>query len=113
MRNFENVAKLFKSKRLEHPKKYSQAELSALLGYKNGQFISNVERGLCSIPLKMLARVASILDIPWEEMRKSLLEDYAVTVDAHFKAGGTGPGNSTKDKNFGSSISSEVKVEFN
>ncbi len=53
MRCFKNIAKLIRTKRLQHPKAYSQSELSHLLGYKNGQFISNVERALCNIPLKV------------------------------------------------------------
>ena len=55
-------------KRINHPKGYSQSELSHLLGYKNGQFISNVERALCNIPLKMLGKVSEVL-----EDRKHLL----------------------------------------
>jgi transcriptional regulator with XRE-family HTH domain len=32
----------------------SQEELSQLMGYKNGQFISNIERGICGIPMHSL-----------------------------------------------------------
>ena len=53
MRCFKNIAELIKTKRLQHPKGYSQSELSHLLGYKNGQFISNVERALCNIPFSV------------------------------------------------------------
>lgn len=81
MRTFENVAKLIKSKRQGHPQRYSQSELSSMLGYKNGQFISNVERGLCNIPLKMLGKVCDILDISSQELKKVIMLDHDKTLD--------------------------------
>lgn len=81
MRSFDHIAKLVRSKRVSHPKGYSQSELSQLLGYKNGQFISNVERALCNIPLKMLSRVCDILDISHAEMKEAMLKDYQQTID--------------------------------
>lgn len=81
MRSFENIAKLIRSKRLNHPKGYSQSELSQLLGYKNGQFISNVERALCNIPLKMLRKVSEILDITPQELKNAILKDHEETLD--------------------------------
>jgi transcriptional regulator with XRE-family HTH domain len=83
MRSFEHIAKLIRTKRMNHPKGYSQSDLSHLLGYKNGQFISNVERGLCSIPLKMLGRVSEILDIPKSELKDAVLNDHASSLDFH------------------------------
>ena len=85
MRSFQNIAKLIKEKRLGHPKSYSQSELSHLLGYKNGQFISNVERALCNVPLKMLRRVTEILDISVEELKNAILEDHEMTLDNYLK----------------------------
>ena len=85
MRSFENIAKLIRHKRMSHPKAYSQSDLSKMLGYKNGQFISNVERSLCSIPLKMLAKVSIILDIPKEELKQTVLKDYENTVDYYLE----------------------------
>ena len=84
MRSFEAIAKLIKVRRLNHPAGYSQSDLSKELGYKNGQFISNVERGLCSIPLKMLRKVGEILDISEFDLKAALLEDYKVTLDNYF-----------------------------
>lgn len=81
MRSFENIAKLIRTKRLSHPKGYSQSELSNLLGYKNGQFISNVERALCNIPLKMLRKVSEVLDIKPEELKAAILRDHELTLD--------------------------------
>lgn len=66
---------------MNHPKGYSQSELSHLLGYKNGQFISNVERALCNIPLKMLKKVSEVLDIPAEDLKAAILKDQEETLN--------------------------------
>jgi len=87
MRSFESIAKLIRDKRMNHPKGYSQSELSQLLGYKNGQFISNVERALCNVPLKMLAKVASILDVTHQELKSAILEDHEKTLENFLEAG--------------------------
>lgn len=81
MRSFNHIATLIKNKRLVHPKGYSQSELSNLLGYKNGQFISNVERALCNIPLKMLGKVCEVLDINSSELKEAILKDHDETLD--------------------------------
>lgn len=85
MRCFKNIANLIKSKRLQSPKGYSQSELSHLLGYKNGQFISNVERALCNIPLKMLSRVSEILDIDPMDLKDAILKDHEETLNNYLK----------------------------
>lgn len=87
MRSFSHIAKLIKEKRTAHPKGYSQSELSHLLGYKNGQFISNVERALCNIPLKMLRRVCEILDIDEAELKTAIIKDHEETLDNYLKDG--------------------------
>ena len=102
MRCFENIAKLIRDKRLSHPRRYSQSELSHLLGYKNGQFISNVERSLCSIPLKMLSRVSEVLNIPPEEIKAVMLRDNETTLNSHLSLEPQGsivpfPGNNDVD----------------
>lgn len=89
MRCFKNIAQLIRTKRLQHPKGYSQSELSNLLGYKNGQFISNVERALCNIPLKMLVRVSEVLDIEPEDLKKAILEDHNATLDNYLQGAQT------------------------
>lgn len=85
MRCFKNIAKLIRTKRLQHPKGYSQSELSHLLGYKNGQFISNVERALCNIPLKMLSKVSSVLDIHPAELKAAILQDHEETLNNYLQ----------------------------
>lgn len=70
--------------RLNHSKRYSQTELSAFLGYKNGQFISNVERGICSIPVKSLKKISDLLGISPEDIKEAVLKDHAQTIDNFF-----------------------------
>jgi transcriptional regulator with XRE-family HTH domain len=88
MRLFENIAQLIKTRRTNHPKGYSQSDLSHILGYKNGQFISNVERALCNIPLKMLRRVSEVLDIPRDELKAALLKDQENTLEYYLSGEG-------------------------
>jgi len=87
MRSYEAIAKLIRDKRIGHPKGYSQSELSQLLGYKNGQFISNVERALCNVPLKMLSRIADILDISHDELKSAILKDHEKTLENYLNSG--------------------------
>lgn len=88
-RSFIKIAELVKTSRLDHPKKYSQAELSKLLGYKNGQFISNVERGICAIPLKSLQALCEVLNIDRAELTKAMIGDYSETIENYFLEGGS------------------------
>lgn len=86
MRSFDHIAKLIREKRMGHPKAYSQSELSQLLGYKNGQFISNVERALCNIPLKMLGKISVILDIDPNHLKDAMLRDHETTLNNYLNA---------------------------
>jgi len=63
-----------------------------MLGYKNGQFISNVERALCNIPLKMLSQISEILEIPRSELRDAILDDHKDTLENYL-------GNSREESN--------------
>ena len=85
MQSFEQIAQIVKQNRVNHPKKYSQSELSRLLGYKNGQFISNVERGLCSIPKRKVKQLASVLDLDKEELFTAILADDRTTLENYWK----------------------------
>lgn len=84
MRSFNHIATLIRTKRMEHPQALSQSDLSERLGYKNGQFISNVERGLCNVPLKMMSKISDILDISAEEIKAAILKDHKETLDNFF-----------------------------
>ena len=89
MRYFGNIAKLIKDARLSHPKRYSQTELSTKLGYKNGQFISNIERGLCSVPVKSLALLSETLNIEPQKLKQALLSDMEKTLENYLAQGAT------------------------
>jgi transcriptional regulator with XRE-family HTH domain len=84
MRSFKNIANLVRTKRILHPKNLSQSDLSISLGYKNGQFISNVERGLCNVPLKMMKKIAEILNIEPLELKTAILKDHEETLTNYF-----------------------------
>lgn len=79
MNRFDNIARV--AKRHRHQKDISQADLSRALGYKNGQFISNVERGLCSIPLKQLKKFCEITGATPAEVKDAMLADFASDID--------------------------------
>lgn len=81
MKSFSNMANLVKTKRMEHPKRYTQTELSHLLGYKNGQFVSNIERGICGLPLKSIRRFCEILGAEPSEVKAAILLDLEVSLD--------------------------------
>ncbi len=84
MRSFKNIASLIRTKRIGHPQNYSQSDLSLLLGYKNGQFISNVERGLCNVPLKMMKKISEVLDINPDDLKSAILKDHEETLTNYF-----------------------------
>lgn len=81
MRSFKNIGKFVRQHRLNHPQFYSQNQLSKLLGYKNGQFISNVERGLCGIPLKGISKLIDVLDLNARDLKDAMQRDYEETLD--------------------------------
>ncbi|MBC7712210.1 MAG: helix-turn-helix transcriptional regulator [Rhizobacter sp.] len=84
MRSFKNIAILIRYKRITSKLGLSQVDLSVLLGYKNGQFISNVERGMCNIPLKTMKHICEILEINQEEIKIAILKDYSDTLTNYF-----------------------------
>jgi len=84
-RVFTNIAELVKEKRVSHPKEYSQSELSGLLGYKNGQFMSNVERSLFNVPLKQLKAIGKVLDISKDEIKTAIMKDQEATLNNYLQ----------------------------
>ena len=89
---------MIKRKRIAHTDNLSQSDLSSLLGYKNGQFISNVERSLCNIPFKMIKKVCQVLDIAPEEMKTAMMKDHEDTLDAYLRIDMTNPSGPFPDK---------------
>ena len=77
--HFANIAKLIREARQRE--NFSQYQVSAVLGYKNAQFISNVERGLCSVPLDKIADLCRFLSIAETDIRVALVKDYASRID--------------------------------
>lgn len=82
-KTFSNVAKLIRDKR--ENSSYSQDQLSHELGYKGGQFISNVERSLCSMPVKKLVNTVRILKIEPKDMKEAMMKDYEIYLDSYLQ----------------------------
>ncbi|MBH48872.1 MAG: hypothetical protein CME71_11955 [Halobacteriovorax sp.] len=81
LRSFNHIGKFVRESRLNHPQFYSQNQLSKLLGYKNGQFISNVERGLCGIPLKGISKLIEVLGLSEADLKAAMQRDYEETLN--------------------------------
>lgn len=73
-RNFTNIAKILKTNRIKVG--LSQTKLSEKLGFKNGQFVSNVERGLCNLPMKSIKKVSVELEIDQEILIDAMTQDF-------------------------------------
>lgn len=80
---FSAMSALVTEKRKTHPREFSQGELSSALGYKNGQFISNVERGKCGLPMHVMSKFCEILNVSEDEVKQAYLKDQEATVDAY------------------------------
>lgn len=80
-RDFRNIGKLVKVARDKQG--ISQTQLSKELGYKNGQFVSNIERGICSIPFDKIPTLASLLSVEPVVVKEAILKDYSTTIDSY------------------------------
>lgn len=54
----------------------SQNNLADMLGYKNGQFISNIERGLCTLPAEKMLALSRILNVDITLVMAAATSDY-------------------------------------
>ena len=54
----------------------SQNELAKKLGYKNGQFISNVERDIAAFPVERYWDLNKVLGVPMQRFVEYKLKDY-------------------------------------
>ena len=86
MKTFKNIANLVNTKRTTHPKNYSREELSSLLGLKTSNLISKIEEANCSVPLKSLAKLSSVLGIAPEEFKVAILRDHEESLSHYFKS---------------------------
>ena len=78
-RSFKNIAEVIRRTRAEAG--LSQVELSARVGYdRNGQFVSNIERGICSVPERKIKDFAEELEINPNEIRRAMVFDYAASI---------------------------------
>jgi ribosome-binding protein aMBF1 (putative translation factor) len=80
---FKNIAALVRKERLE--KGVSQNALAQHLGYKNPQFISNVERAKCGIPIKKIKKLREFLLIDYHELESALISDYLTDINLEFR----------------------------
>lgn len=71
---FKNIGMTVKNWRLHND--ISQAQLAKAIGYKNGQFISNLERGLASIPHDKILILCEVLNIETEWIIDAILQDH-------------------------------------
>ena len=54
---------------------FTQIELSERLGYSTAQFISNIERGICAVPMNVVALYAELCEINKDELLGMLMKD--------------------------------------
>lgn len=59
----------------------SQKTLSDALGFSSGQTISNIERGLCGVPLSQVKKICKILGVSKSEIKQILISDYKEKLD--------------------------------
>lgn len=78
----ESVADFIKVKRVEAG--LSQGQLGSKLGFSNGQFISNIERGLCSIPLEKCKLLCEALNISKGPLKAILVYEYNQKINKVF-----------------------------
>ncbi len=73
-KSYTNIGNFVKSARAE--KGLSQAELTEKLGYTNAQFISNIERGICSLPPTKIDLFCKLLQVKKEAIKDALRKDF-------------------------------------
>lgn len=62
----------------------SQKQLADQLGLKSGQFISNVERGTCSMPLDKCGQLCEILKIPKASLKAIIIFEHTKKINDAF-----------------------------
>ena len=73
-REFKSIGALISTARIKQG--VSQEAVALLIGYKNGQFISNVERGKCSIPATRIIQTCRVLQITSTNIKEAMIHDY-------------------------------------
>lgn len=77
---FSHIAEVIRKYRAECPTGMSQSDLARALGFKNGQFISNVERGLCSMPPCKINELSRLIQAPRNEIIDAIVNDHRTTI---------------------------------
>lgn len=72
--SFENFGKFLRTSRINASK--TQDQVAKELGFKNGQFVSNMDRGICSLPVKNIETLGECLDVSANSIRMAMLRDY-------------------------------------
>lgn len=83
---FPSMAKLIKQKRIENGQK--QMDVTHLFSGTYGkvaQFVSNCERGICTVPLKRAKSVCEFMGITKEEFSNAYLEDIKIKIERGFQ----------------------------
>ncbi len=62
----------------------SQKKLAQLMGYKNGQYVSNMERGLSSLPIRGILAITIHLRLPMVVLKEALVNDYTEALEFEF-----------------------------
>ncbi len=70
-----NINVLLKTSRLKF--NLSQLEASHALGLKKSQYLSNIERGLCSPSLQTILALAEMFKIPSTKIIDVMIDDYS------------------------------------
>lgn len=68
----QELGKLFRAERMKVG--LSQGKVCRTLGYSTPQYLSNFERGLCSMPLEKLKRMIEMYDMDGETVVKLMLD---------------------------------------
>ena len=71
--SFVAMAKLVRVER--EISEHSQESLAKELGYTQGQFLSNVERGVCTLPPKHWKKLAKLIHVSLEDLIEARLQD--------------------------------------
>lgn len=80
---YEYMAKLLNIYREEN--NLTQSKLAKRLGYTTSQYISNIERGLCSFPIKKFPKLAKVLKIDASLIADAYVNDVIAEVNRVLK----------------------------
>ena len=76
---FPNSSKIAREARKKSGKTLYQ--VGKELGYKNGQFVSNCDRGLCAYPAKHFEYIANLAGVTLEEVIEARLADKRLQIE--------------------------------